>query len=139
MILLRMTGNKLFTLECNQKTPNWTGFCKLTSLKVSALTIIGNCRTILALPTDLNVVYTMMLNVEMIVSNLGHPGPCLTVDKAIKQLGQQTRWHVPFLQDIALRLGGFQRAENFISIIGKRIELSVLKEILEASEICGQI
>ena len=77
-----MTGNKLFTLECNQKTPNWTGFCKLTSLKVSALTIIGNCRTILALPTDLNVVYTMMLNFEMILSNQGHPDPCLTVDKA---------------------------------------------------------
>ena len=83
-----MTGNKVFTLECNQKTPNWTGFCKLTSLKVLAPTIIGNCRTILALPTDLNVVYTKMLNVEMILSNLGHPEPRLTVDKAIWQLGQ---------------------------------------------------
>ena len=42
-ILSRMTGNKLFTLKCNQKIPNWTGF---TSLKVSAPTIIGNCCTI---------------------------------------------------------------------------------------------
>ena len=40
------TCNKLFTLECNQKIPNWTGFRKLTSLKVSAPIIIGNCRTI---------------------------------------------------------------------------------------------
>ena len=55
-ITLRTTGHKLFTLECNQKAPNWTRFRKLTSLKVSVPTIIGNCCTIPASPTDLNVV-----------------------------------------------------------------------------------
>ena len=58
--LLHMTNNKLFTLKCNQKIPNWTGFRKLTSLKVSAPIIIGNCRTIPA--------YTMMLNLKKILS-----------------------------------------------------------------------
>ena len=41
-ILVRMTGNKFFSLECNQKTSNWTGFRELTSLKVLAPTIIDN-------------------------------------------------------------------------------------------------
>ena len=58
--LLHMASNKLFTLKCNQKIPNWTGFRKLTSLKVSAPIIIGNCRTIPA--------YTMMLNVKKTLS-----------------------------------------------------------------------
>ena len=63
-----MAGNKLFTLNCNQKIPNWTGIRKRTSLKVSAPIIIGNCRTIPSSPTDLNLVYTMMLNVKKIFS-----------------------------------------------------------------------
>ena len=54
-----MTDNDLFILERYKKTPNWTGFRKLTSLKVSASTIIGNCRTIPDSPTDLNEVYTL--------------------------------------------------------------------------------
>ena len=62
-ILLRMTGNKLFKLECNQKPPDWTYFCKLTSLKVSlSLSLFS--------PVDINVVYTMMLNVKKILSSL---------------------------------------------------------------------
>ena len=65
------------------------------SLKVWALTIIGNCCTITPLPTDLNVLCTMMLNVGKIISNLGQPDP--------------QKW----------------------------IELTGLKEILEASEMCG--
>ena len=55
-----MPNDKLFTLKCNQKIPNWTGFRKLTSLKVSAPIIIGNCRTIPA--------HTMMLNLKKILS-----------------------------------------------------------------------
>ena len=88
-ILLRMAGNKLFTLECNQKTLNWTGFHKFTSLKVSAPTIIGNCRTNPASPTDLNVVYIMMLNVEKILPNLGQPYPYLTVTKQSSNFGSK--------------------------------------------------
>ena len=87
--LLRMAGNNLFTLECNQKTLNWTGFHKLTSLKVSAPAIIGNCRTNPASPTDLNVVYTMMLNVEKTLPNLGQPYPYLTVTKQTSNFGSK--------------------------------------------------
>ena len=113
-ILLRMTDNKLFTFECNQKTPNWTGFRKLTFLKASAPTIIGNCCTIPASLTDLNVVYTMILNVKKILSNLEQPYSPLTIDEVIYQPRKQIQWNVPFLQDITLRLRGFHRAKNFL-------------------------
>ena len=63
-----MTDNDLFILERYKKTPNWTGFRKLTSLKVTASTMIGNCRTSPDSPTDLNEVYTLMLNVKKILS-----------------------------------------------------------------------
>ena len=84
-----------------------------------------------------NVVYTMMLNEKKILSNLGQPYPCLIVGEAIYQLGKQIQWHVPFLQDITLRLGGIHRDKNFLSVIGKRMKLTGLKEILKASEIYG--
>ena len=116
-----MTGSKLFTLEYCQKAPNWTGFCKRQSLKVSAPTIIGNCCTIPASPTGLNVVYAMMLYVMKILSNLGEPYPCSTVNNTIYQFGEQIQWHVSPLQDITLRLQGLNRLNNFIDVIGKRL------------------
>ena len=58
--ILNMTSYKLSTLKCNQKISNWTGFRKLTSLKVSAPITVGNCRTFPA--------YTMMFNLKKILS-----------------------------------------------------------------------
>ena len=47
---------------------------------------------------------------------------------------KKIQWHVQTLQAITLRLGGFHRAKKLISVIGKRMKLTGLKEILEASQ-----
>ena len=95
-ILLGMTGNKLFTLECNQKTPNQTGFRELTSLKSQLRRSLSDELSYYpCLATDLNVAYTMMFNVKKILSNLGRPNQCRTVNETIYQLGKQIQWHVP--------------------------------------------
>ena len=63
----------------------------------------------------------MMLYVMKILSNLGEPYPCSAVNKAIYQFGEQIQWHVSLLQDITLRLQGLNRLNNFIDVIGKRL------------------
>ena len=136
-ILLRNTGNKLFSVEFCQNVPPWTGFRKVVSLKVSSPTIIGNCRTIPASPTDINVIYTMMKNVKQMLVNLGQKDPCITVDESIYELAKQVQWLIPDLDDITIRLGGFHRAKNFMGVIGKRMNSTGLGEILVSANLYG--
>ena len=63
-ILSRHMSTKLFTVRCKQIVPGWTDFRKLVSLNVSFPTTIGNCRTVPASPTDLNVVYTVLRDIK---------------------------------------------------------------------------
>ena len=75
-------------------------------MKVTSPTIIGNCRSIPASPTDMNVVYTMLLNVRKILINLGQTDPCITVDESIYQIAKKIQRNMPSLEDVTLRLGG---------------------------------
>ena len=136
-ILLRITGNMLFEVDCTQCVPPWTGFRKVVTLKVTTPTIIGNCRTLPASPTDINVVYTMLINVRKMLINLGQKDPCVTVDEAVYQLAKQVQWLVPALQDITVRLGGFHRAKNFLGVLGKRMQSTGFGEILEEACLYG--
>ena len=138
-ILLRIVGNKLFTIDTiqNQKIPTWTGFRKVVTVKFSSPTRIGNCRSLPASPTDLNVVYTMLVNVRKMLVNLGQADPCVTVDESIYELAKRIQWHVPALQDVTVRLGGFHRAKNFLGIIGKRMKSTGFSEILQNADLYG--
>ena len=51
--------------------------------------------------------------------NLGQADPCVTVDESIYELAKRIQWHVPALQDVTVRLGGFHRAKYFLGVIGK--------------------
>ena len=72
-ILCRNLPTKLFGVELclQQNIPPWSGFHSLLSVKVSSPTTIGNCRSIPAPPTDIQVVYNMLANVERMLHNLG--------------------------------------------------------------------
>lgn len=132
--LLRNVSTKLFSC---QVIPDWTGFRKIVSVKVSFPTTIGNCRTVPASPTDANVVYSVLLNVNNILTKLEQEDPCVTVDESIYQIAKQIQWRVPALQNMTLRLGGFHRAKNFLGVIGKRMKSTGFSEILEESELYG--
>ena len=65
-ILLQRIGNKLFNtgVAKDQIIPGWTGLRKCINFQNSSPTRIGSCRAIPASPTDSNVVYTMLINVN---------------------------------------------------------------------------
>lgn len=135
-VLLRITGNKLFQLE-PQCIPDWTDYRKLISVKISNPTITGNCRSLPASPTDINVVYTMLVNVKKMLVNIGQPDPCVTVDESIYKMAKEIQRSVPYLKDVTIRLGGFHRIKNFMGVIGKRLRSSGIKELLEATGLFG--
>ena len=136
-ILLRLTGNKMFSFDVQQNVPFWTGFRKIFSIRVSTPTVIENCRTIPSSPTELNVVFTMIKNVRKMLLNIGQNDPCITVDESIYQLAKQIQWFVPEFEDLTIRLGGFHRTENFLGILGKRMVGSGFSEILQETELFG--
>ena len=134
--LLRITGTKLFAIDHIQTIPNWTGFRKIVSVKISIPTTIGNCRSLPASPTDISVVYNMLINLKKIFANIGVE-PCVTVDEAIYQLVKQIQWTDATLEDIVVRMGGFHRAKNFCGVIGKRMKGSGFGEIFLKSGMFG--
>ena len=88
-----------------------TDFRKLVSLIVSLTTSIGNCRTVPASPTDLNVVYTILRNIKHMLQNTGQSDISITVDQSIYQIAKQIQWVDLSLADIIIRLGGFRIAK----------------------------
>ena len=120
-VLLRHINVKMIDLNV-QAVPAWKGFRKIVSAKVSFPTTTGNCRTIPQPPTDMNVVYTAMLNIQKMLTNLGQQDVCITIDESIYEIAKKLQWTVDSLKSVTLRLGGFHRAKNFLGVIGKRMK-----------------
>ena len=138
-ILVRNVGSKLFHVDQIQCVPSWTGFQKIVSLKVTSPTTIGNCRSIPAPPTDIQVVYNMMINLKKMLKNLGQPDPCITLDEAIYQLAKQVQWTAPYLEDVTVRLGGFHRAKTFVESLESVCEHLVSKTSSKPQSCMDQI
>ena len=88
--------------------PGWTDFRKLVSLIVSFPTSIGNCRTVPASPTDLN----LLRNIKRMLQNIGQSDIAIAGDQSIYQIAKQIQWVIPSLADTIIRLGGFHVAKN---------------------------
>ena len=139
--LSRCMATKLFALENanSQPVPGWTGFHALISSKINEPTVLGYCRSVPAPPTDVNVVLTMMVNVEKMLTKTDQRNPVLTVDESIYEIAKKIQFQVsPQLDHMVIRLGGFHRAKNFIGVIGRRMEESGFGEILEDSGLFGE-
>ena len=90
-VLVRMFGNRAFNIEVakDKKNPERTGFWKYVNLEDSIRTRIGNCRSISGSPTDINVVCTMLINVNKVLTNLGQTDPCITADESIYAIAKR--------------------------------------------------
>lgn len=88
---MRMFGNRAFNIEVakDKKNPERTGFSKSVNLEDSIRTRIGNRRSISGSPTDINVVCTMLINVNKVLTNLGQTDPCITVDESIYAIAKR--------------------------------------------------
>ena len=139
-ILCRNLPTKLFQINVSepQKIPAWSGFHALLSVNVSSPTTIGNCRSIPAPPTDIQVVYTMLVNVERMLSKLGQTEHAVTMDEGVYCIASEVKWIVvPLFDHMFLRMGGFHRLKNFMGVIGRRMEDSGFEDIFLEAGIYG--
>ena len=139
-ILCRNLPTMLFGVELcvQQNIPPWSGFHSLLSVKVSSPTTIGNCRSIPAPPTDIQVVYNMLVNVERMLRNLGQTEHSITMDEGVYCIASGVKWIVaPDFDHIFLRMGAFHRAKNFMGVIGQWLEDSGFEDIFQEAGIYG--
>ena len=66
----RMVATKIFSVDAEQNVPGWSTFHSMISAKITTPTVIGNCHSVPASPTDINVVYTVLVNIKKILNNI---------------------------------------------------------------------
>ena len=130
-ILARSTSVKHFDLSV-QHVPGWTGFNVTISSRMSLPRTVGNCRSIPAAPTYIDIIYTMLYNVPKMLSKLNQNHQVLTIDEGTYETAKEVQWKVsPQFEDMIIRLEGFHRAKNFLGVIGRRMEETGIEQILE--------
>ena len=116
----RMVATKIFNIDVDQYVPGWSTLHSMISAKITTPTVIGNCRSVPASPTDISVVYMVLVNIKKMLNNIGQDPAIITCDEGIYSLSKEALWQVvPQLDSVVLRLGEFHRAKNFVEVIGR--------------------
>ncbi len=106
--------------------------------KISLQTTIGYCPMMKASPTDFNTVYTVMKNVQKMMSSLHQKECIITFDLAIYVKAKEMQYRkAREFADMVIRMGGFHIALNFLSVIGKIYRDSGLEDLLIESDVYG--
>ena len=82
----RMVATKIFNFDVEQNVPGWSTFHSTISAKITTPTNIGNCRSVPASPTDVSVVYTVLVNIKKMLNNIAQDPAIITCDEGIKLL-----------------------------------------------------
>ena len=111
--LVHMLPTKLFEvglcpMEAHEQTiPSWTGFNTIVSFAPASITEVGYCPLINGSPTESNTVYTVMKEVQKMMSSLGQQFSVITFDLAIYMKAKEIQWrHQKEFDDMVVRMGG---------------------------------
>ena len=89
LVIVHNAGNSISHVSQIQSVPNWRGYRKIISLKVTSLTTIGYCRPMRTTSTDIQVAYNMMGNMKILITNPGQPDPALLSEKQYINLARK--------------------------------------------------
>ena len=78
-----MVATKIFNVDVEQNVPGWPTFHSMISAKIMTPTVIGHCRSVPASPTDISVVYTVLVNIKKMLNNVGQDPAIITCDEEI--------------------------------------------------------
>jgi len=143
-LFTRNTPTRLLEVEieqssCHQRVPGWTGFHAIVSVHYSQPSRIGFPPLIPAPLTEPSTVYTCLKGLEKTFrESLCQKNCVITFDEGIYCEAKRIQWAVsPELDNVVIRMGGFHRAKNFISVIGKRMAESGIEDLWMESDVCG--
>ena len=87
----RMVATKIFNADVEQNVPGWSTFYSMISAKITTPTVIGNCSSVPASPTDISVVYTVLVNINKMLNNIGQDSAIITCDEWIYSLSKEAK------------------------------------------------
>ena len=121
-----------------QKIPSWSAFNTMVSCEALSTTEVGYCPMINGTSTDYNTVYTVMKQVQQMMSSIGQEYSVVTFDLAIYMKAKEIQWcHPEEFDDTVIRMGGFHIAPNYLAVIGKMFRDSELLDLIIESDIYG--
>ena len=124
------------TIKNDQVIPFWSDFNRSFSPINEYSTEVSYKPIIDATPTEMDTLYTSMLNCSATAKALGQEYSIQTMDQQLYAIGQQVKWGCPekFMSHFN-RLGGFHTICCFISSIGKLWGDGGLKDLLKDSNV----
>ena len=84
----RMVATKIFNFDAVQNVPGWSTFHSMISAKITTPTVIGNCCSVPASPTEISVVCTVLVNIKKMLNNIGQDPAIITFDEGIYSLSK---------------------------------------------------
>ena len=89
-------------------------------------------------PTETSTVYTVIKQIQKMMSSLGQEYSVITFDLAIYMKAKEIQWRNPREFDkTVIRIDGFHIALNYLAVIGKMFEESGLADLLVESGTYG--
>ena len=143
-VLTRLLPTKLFEVELEpmtanqQKIPSWSAFNTMVYCRAPSTTEVRYFPMINCTSTDYNTVYTVMKQVQQMMSSLGQEYSVVTFDLAIYTKTKEIQWrHPEEFDDTVIRMGQFHIALNYFAVIGKMFRDSGLLDLIIESDIYG--
>ena len=123
--LVKMAPLKLFEVDLfpseKQIVSEWSGFNAVVHSCVPVQTNIRYCLVIDGSPTEFSTVYTVMKNVQSMMTLLGQNDSVITFDVGIynyvnvKEIQWRLRQEV---ESMVIRMGGFHIVVNYLAVLG---------------------
>lgn len=142
--LVRLCPTKMFEVGITpvptdqQIIPGWSGFNAMVQPAIPSITNIGYCPMIDGSPTESSTVYTVMKNVQAMMTSLRQGESVITFDLAIYVKAKEIQWRRPEeFSNMVIRLGGFHVATNYLSLLGKKYDGSGIEDLLIESGVYG--
>ena len=101
-------------------------------------TIIGYCPMIAGSPTEHSTICTVLKIVQEMSKHLQVSTAVITFDLTIHSKAKEIHWrYSEAYQNLAIRLGGFHIALNYLALIGKMFQESGLEDVFIESGLYG--
>jgi len=118
--------------------PSWAGFNAILYPEMPIISNIGYCPTINVSCNDYSTIYTVLKHAQNISAAMGQADTVITFDLAIYSKAKEIQWRFPDeFSIVAVRMGEFHIALNFLSLLGKKFGDSGLDDLLIESGVCA--
>ena len=121
-----------------QTFSEWSGSNAVVHSCVPVQTNIRYCLVIDGSPTEFSTVYTVMKNVQSMMTILGQKDSVIIFDVAIYVKAKEIQWRLrQAFESMVIRMGGFHVVMNYLAVMGRKYQSSGIEDLLIESGMHG--